>query len=173
MMRMRRRCLRERGFTLLELLVVIAIIGILAVAALDRYWLLQESAEAAAMQQTLATLKTAVLVRSGELTVANKWEALRQLPKQNPFDLLAETPSNYTGTGSAPPGSWSFDARDALITYRVRRTATFVAPAGEAADLMRFRVVAIDAQGGAASKGAPLYLVRPLAEYRWQERVIR
>lgn len=180
---------RERGFTLLELTLVVCVVALLAAFALDRLRDLEEQAEAAAAEQTLLALKSALRIRSAELIFANRWEDLARLPQQNPFDLLEETPGNYRGDyaggrgeggGGAPgSGAWYFDGGAHEVIYALNRQAGFSAafPGTQGATgnpEMRFHPQGLDSLGKPVPEGGRTGVasvgLRARGEYVWLGR---
>lgn len=169
-----KRCHVQRGFTLLELIVVISLVAILVAVGLDRLRNYQELAEAAAAESNLAMLKSTLLIRSAELAAGNRWNELRRLPRHDPFELFADKPANFDGylSRSSQPGRWYFDEVSASVVYRVERGEAFYASDGSRE--MRFNLVGRGAFGEASAGGAVAYVaLRPQAEYRWFNRLIR
>lgn len=165
---------RQRGFTLFELVVVAALVALLAAVAFERFRFYQEAAEAEAAQGSLAMLKTALYIRSAELISANRWQELQRLPKQNPFELLEEKPSNYGGLwlGSGASGQWYFDGAAKALVYRPARTDGFSAADG--GKEMRFAVVGRNSSGQIVSgEGAAYVSLRPAAAYSWLGHTVR
>lgn len=116
---------RPAGFSLLELVVVLSLVGLLAAVALDRYAEYQEQAERAAMRNVELGLKTALTLQAAHIAQHQGASHLRQLEAQNPFDLLVEKPSNYSGVlpadpATGRPGHWYYDHAKKRVVY-VRR----------------------------------------------------
>lgn len=164
----------QSGFTLLELALVIAIVSILAGLGLDRMRFYQEAAEAAAVDNGISTLKTALHIRSAELISANRWEELRSLPQRNPFDLMEQKPGNYGGVWQAgvAPGYWYFDEAARQVVYRVSRSERFVAEDG--GKDIRFAAVGRNTAGQETALGGIAYVsLRPAGIYHWFDRALR
>lgn len=116
---------RPAGFSLLELVVVISIVGLLAAFALDRYAEYQRQADRAAMRNVELGLKTALTLEAAHIAQHLGASHLKRLEMQNPFDLLAEKPLNYSGLlpadpAAVRPGHWYYDAEGKEIVH-VRR----------------------------------------------------
>ena len=149
---------RPRGLTLFELLIVICIVATLVTFAFESMLRLQEDAERASMQYTLAILKTTVQIRVAELLMERRGDQISQLTGQNPVAWLAEPPSNYLGAFSADemreksPGNWYFDTRKGQLVYIPRR-AVFGAVGNRAPYELRF-ALRIDYETVDAPQGA-------------------
>lgn len=165
----------QLGFTLLELAVVIVLVSILAGIGLERLRFYQEAAEAAAVDNGISTLKTALHIRSAELISANRWEELRRLPQRNPFELLEEKPGNYGGAWqgtAAPAGQWYFDEAARQVVYRVARSERFLSEDG--GKDIRFVVVGRNTSGQETARAGVAYVsLHPVGTYRWFDRMLR
>jgi type II secretory pathway pseudopilin PulG len=163
------------GFTLIELVVVVCLVAIFIKVALDRLLFYQEGAEKAAMEQTVAVIRSVLQLRAAEMLLNGGGKNIELLAKANPIGWLIEPPSGYRGEFLAanvevPRGSWYFDIRDKELVYVPNLDAhlTFVAASNKR---LRFRVE-LDfepAEGDDAGKhgaldGARLAVVTP---YKW------
>jgi len=162
-------CGRQYGFTLIELIVVIIVISLLAAAALERLLYYEERAEKAAMDYTLASIKTGLQIRMAELIIANRQAEVPQLERENPVQWLIEPPPSYVGEYHAPlaRGNWAFDSARRQIVYAPDSTAHL--DAGNNGDNeLRFAVhVLYEPVPGVASRvpaGVTLVAANP---YRW------
>lgn len=163
-----------RGFTLFEMVVVIALIGVLATVAFGRFRDLQEEAERAAVEANISALRAALLVRSTELAVGNRWVEMEALRRQNPFTLLETPPGNYLGelNGQALPGNWYFLPSEASAMYMVRRGDGFVASNGERS--LRLKLVGMNALGQPIMGGGVAYVsLRVTTAAEWSGRAIK
>ena len=103
-----------RGFTLIELIVVVCIVAVSAALLVDRLRFYQEAAEKAAMEYTVAVVKSALQLRVAAMLVRGEERNIESLARANPVDWLMEPPRGYRGEFRAPqpavpPGSWYFD----------------------------------------------------------------
>ena len=110
------------GFTLIELIVVICIVALCATLLIERLRFYQEAAEKAAMEYTVATLKSALQLRVAVMLVKGQEGKIGILARSNPVDWLTEPPAGYRGEFRAPQpavprGSWYFDATRSEIVY--------------------------------------------------------
>ena len=117
---------RQTGFTLLEIVIVIVLVILLFLVAIDRILPLRGQAEAAHVRQVVGTLRSNLGLTVAERVAADGLESIGTLADIDPMTLLAEPPSNYTGsTGSreiAEPGTWYFDPDSHRLGYRVEHT---------------------------------------------------
>lgn len=119
-LRKRRRAVA--GLTLIELIVVVCIIALCAALLLDRLRFYQEAAEKAAMEYTLATMKSALQLRIAAMLVRGEERNVESLARANPVDWLTEPPRGYRGEFRAPNpgvprGSWYYDATRSELVY--------------------------------------------------------
>ena len=116
----------NKGFTLIELIIVMVILGIMAAVAVPRYLDSIANAEESAEDAVISA------VRSGLKQYANNalYKEGRATWPDNPFDVLAETPTGYSatdnGTEEVGPldgvadsdGEWTFDYNNSRITHQ-------------------------------------------------------
>lgn len=144
----------EWGIVLVVVIVVVGYFG-------REYRALQAQAELAAVQTTLGSLRTSLVIDHLQRNVQAS-QGLAQKPLQpNPF-LVARTTGNYAGEMSMSrivdiaPGSWVFDRDCVCIGYRP------INPQGLEPDTEpRTLWYKIDAPSGVLE-------IRALADYRWQ-----
>lgn len=123
--------LRAAGFSLLELVIVIVLISVLLVVGIERLLLMKARAEAAAMENVLGTLRSALYIRVAELIARGRSAEVAALIGSNPMSRLAERPPNYLGELFGPdpsalaPGNWYFDNRERVLCYLVDSTDYF------------------------------------------------
>jgi len=163
------------GFTLIELVVVICLVAIFIKVALDRLLFYQEGAEKAAMEQTVAIIRSVLQLRAAEMLLHGGERNVELLAKTNPIGWLIEPPSGYRGEFLAanvevPRGSWYFDASDKELVYVPNLDAHLIFVSASSKRL-RFRVELDFEPAGhddvgkhGAFEGARLAAVTP---YRW------
>jgi prepilin-type N-terminal cleavage/methylation domain-containing protein len=164
------KALRGRGFTLIELAVVATVIGVLAAVLLNQVIFYQEQAEKAAMEQTVAIIRSALHMQTATRFAKDRAADIPRLLKQNPMDWLAEKPMNYKGEYFAPkptdmePGNWYYDVQSGYLIYAVRNEANFHIDAGEP-NQIRFRTRLVPSlQDDKVIEGTTL---EPVVPYRW------
>ncbi len=118
----RARLRAASGLTLIELVVVVCIIALCAVLLLDRLRFYQEAAEKAAMEYTVAAVKSALQLRVAVMLVRGEEKNIASLALANPVEWLMEPPPGYRGEFRAPQpdvprGSWYFDATRNELVY--------------------------------------------------------
>jgi prepilin-type N-terminal cleavage/methylation domain-containing protein len=169
---------RQSGFTLIELVVVICVIGVLARVFMDRVWFYQEQAEAAAMEQVVAALQSALTLQFGSLMAQGRGAEISSLAKENPMNWLARKPADYAGEffepgpKAVPPGSWMFDLKSRELVYVVDRADHFT-PAKDRVKWVRYRVELVREHVPSGSKGNPIVVSAVLEQVdacRWFDR---
>jgi len=73
------------GFTLIELIIVVCIVALCAALLLDRLRFYQEAAEKAAMEYTVATMKSALQLRVAAMLVRGEEGSIGKLARSNPW----------------------------------------------------------------------------------------
>lgn len=165
---------RLRGFTLFELVFVVCLIAVLATFALSRFGDFQEAAEEIAVEQDVAALRLALMMRSSDFLGAHQWQDLDALPSQNPFSLLEAKPANYGGlfAGVENPGFWYYAQQERELRYRARRGSSL--GAGAVDGVLRYRVVGMNSLGQAAKGAGVAYVtLKPAGAYTWAGRELR
>jgi general secretion pathway protein G len=123
---------KQRGASLLEFAVTVAVIGILMGLLLQRIWYYQGEAEKAAVEMTVANVRTALEIKVAEAKLPGRSIDLTFLTEENPFDLLKNKPANYTGELFHPSdkdigeGKWCFDRADKSLIYLLNNRNSFV-----------------------------------------------
>jgi general secretion pathway protein G len=110
------------GLTLIELIVVICIIGVSAALLLYRLRFYQEAAEKAAMEYTVAVVKSALALQVAAMLIHGEERNIESLAGANPVSWLREPPRGYRGEFRAPQpavprGSWYFDMTRNELVY--------------------------------------------------------
>ena len=111
-----------RGLTLIELIVVVCIVAVSAALLVDRLRFYQEAAEKAAMEYTVAAVRSALQLQVAAMLIRGEERNIESLARANPVDWLMEPPRGYRGEFRAvqpavPPGSWYFDASRNELVY--------------------------------------------------------
>lgn len=155
---------------MLELLVVLIVALVLVGVFLDRTLYYKELAEKSAMEQTAWDIRSSVNLRVAELVLVNRFSDLEMLARQNPMDLLAETPPNYLGVRTNPDpatvadGGWYYDNASNEVVYCVVLGRNFVPDAkGRKCAAWRVNVVG-GATPGSRPQWARFELARP---FKW------
>lgn len=170
----------QGGFTLLELVVVVIVVSLLFLAALDKMWMLQTTAERATMEYNVGALRSALALQFVNRIVRKDEEGIRLLAGSNPMTMLNQVPGNYLGEleGVDPTtlegGNWYFDRRQKVLVYLVRNShffrSTLTGP-----PRVRWSVeldfAAPDRSGGSGEAGEQLQGISllPLERYVWRE----
>ena len=118
----RARLRAASGLTLIELIVVVCIIALCAALLFERLRFYQEAAEKAAMEYTVAVVKSALQLRVAALLLRGEGGNIGSLARANPVEWLMEPPAGYQGEFRAPqpdvpPRSWYFDATRKELVY--------------------------------------------------------
>lgn len=156
--------MRSRGFTLIELLVVISIVALLFGVALDRLLRVQELGERAAMEQNIAAINSALILKFGAYVTSGHPEKIAGEVNKNPVQLLARPPQNYLGElfapdpNSLPRGSWYFDRQSGDLVYLPDRTRYLDTAGSNRPDELHFRVALTE---GRNEPGEPRELPQP------------
>ncbi|MCY0910423.1 type II secretion system protein [Massilia antarctica] len=122
---------RSHGFSLLELAVCAVVIAVLTGVLLQRLLYYREQAELAAVEQLAGVLRTALVLKIGQLQARGKEADIPSLIGKNPIEWLAEKPRNYAGEYFAPtpaqvaPGNWYFDRKTKTLVYLISKEKKF------------------------------------------------
>jgi general secretion pathway protein G len=123
---------KQRGASLLEFAVCVIVLGILLGFLLQRLWFYQGEAEQAAVQMTVAHVRSALEIKVAQAKLPGRSLDLTFLTEENPFDLLKVMPSNYAGELYSPgdddvgAGNWYFDRSDKSVNYLLNNGNSFV-----------------------------------------------
>ncbi|MBU0983736.1 MAG: prepilin-type N-terminal cleavage/methylation domain-containing protein [candidate division Zixibacteria bacterium] len=116
---------QNKGFTLVELVIVIVVLGILAAVAIPKFLDLRRDSEIAAVGQMVASLESAMSIYA-----ARQYTQGGSVALHNPFDDLANVPTNYKGINdpvtpaNTPNGHWSYRPTGNWIMYNPRTPIT-------------------------------------------------
>ena len=118
----RARLRAASGLTLIELIIVICIIALCAALLFERLRFYQEAAEKAAVEYTVAVVKSALQLRVAAMLLRGEGGNIGSLARANPVEWLMEPPPGYRGEFRAPQpdvprGSWYFDATRKELVY--------------------------------------------------------
>lgn len=123
---------RTAGLTLLEFTLIVIIVGLLMVFFLQRAVALRVAIEQAAVERTVAAMRTGLALRRSELIVKDRRAEIADLPGSNALDLLdpeqildRELRDTAAGADAIGPGDWGYDADTGEIVYRVEYNAAF------------------------------------------------
>jgi prepilin-type N-terminal cleavage/methylation domain-containing protein len=161
----------SRGYSLLEMAIVVTLIGILIVVATDRLMLLRAAAERAAVERTLATLRTVIVLElAGRLVDGSDPGALDGANPMALWDKHVEYPlPRYAGVrddaAAVPPGSWSYRPDEHVLVYRTLVPEAFRSDGPDPARA-RFRMALSYAPDG---RPAGIRL-EPLDEFAWNAK---
>ena len=119
------------GFTRFEYAVTMAITAILLTVFLERAAYYRDEAERVQMLYTVAAMRTALQMKTGELERHRQGAGTAALAGQNPIAWLQEKPPNYLGEFYAPKrsevedGNWYFDRKKRVLVYLLREGKFF------------------------------------------------
>ncbi len=163
---------KHAGLTLIELIVVVCIIALSAVLLFERLRFYQEAAEKAAMEYTVAVVKSALQLRVAALLLRGEGGNIGSLARANPVEWLMEPPLGYRGEFRAPQpdvprGSWYFDATRKELVY-VPNLDGHLERLADGSKRLRFRV-RLDEPKEADSERKPMTGIRvePVMPYAW------
>jgi prepilin-type N-terminal cleavage/methylation domain-containing protein len=127
---------RQAGFSLFEFVAAIAIVGVFGGVLLQRMLYLQEYAEMAAMDLTVANMRTGLRYKTGDFLLRDKMSEIATLADENPIDWLQNPPENYLGEFDLQPdedlrGKWYFDKTRRELVYMVNNKRHFVPSSGQ------------------------------------------
>jgi prepilin-type N-terminal cleavage/methylation domain-containing protein len=115
----------QKGFTLVELVVIIVVLGLLAAIAIPKFMSVSQEAEKAAVANMVSSLESALSSYMAKQILRGQ-----SLAVHNPFDDLANVPTNYKGTNdpvtiaNTPDGYWSYRASGNWIMYNPKAPVT-------------------------------------------------
>jgi type II secretory pathway pseudopilin PulG len=146
-----------RGYTLIELAVCVGVLAALVGMLLLRTQSYAAQAERIAVDQTVASLRTALRLRVADAGRPDRPYRPERLVNENPFDWLDHKPDNYLGeyysveTEKIPVGNWVFDRRDKTVAY-LPKTAGFSYT--NATKFLKFKVESAQLYGHAPAQGS-------------------
>jgi general secretion pathway protein G len=114
---------RQGGATRLELAVATILVALLSGVLLNSIISYQGESERVAAKQLVASLRTALAVRSARVISTTGEPGLLVLAHQNPMTWLQRSPGNYLGeyyspeNGALPGGNWYFDRGAHTLVY--------------------------------------------------------
>ncbi len=147
----------QRGLSILEFTLVVSIFSALIVFAANRITELRVDLERAAIEHTLAGMRSALALKYAELLVQGRHERIAEWAGGNPLDLFEHRRALESEPGGTPgPGEWSYDREDGEIVYRPAYPAALT---GNPDAIGRWRVVA---PGADKPRGLELTTVQPL-----------
>ena len=122
-----------RPFALPHFAIVVAATAALSATLLHAGDGWRRDAEATAVRDTVAALRTALQAEATRAEAQGGTAALAALAAQNPMRLLARPPANYLGefalprSGRVPRNGWVFDPRDKTLVYLRSERESFAA----------------------------------------------
>jgi len=147
----------QRGLSILEFTLVVSIFSALIVFAANRVTELRVDLERAAVEHTLAGMRSALALEFAELIVQGKKERIREWAGGNPLELFDNRSVLEAEAGADPgPGDWHYDRARGEVVYR---PAYPDALTGDADAVGRWRVTVL---GEEQPGGLELVAVQPL-----------
>jgi len=121
----------QGGVSHVELIVSVTLFAIFLMVFLDRAFYYQELAEKAAMEMTVANMRTGLRYKVADLMLKNQMSEIPTLADENPMNWLAELPESYLGEfeevpNTATAGRWFYDRRGHELVYTVNNRRHFV-----------------------------------------------
>ena len=151
---------RQRGFSLFELVAAIAIVGVFGGVLLQRMFYLQEYAEMAAMDLTVANMRTGLRHKTGDFLIRDKVSEIATLADENPVNWLQNHPENYLGEFDLLPdadlrGKCYFDKTRLELVYTINNRRHFLPASGQDYALRWHAVrLPVKEENSAAGKGS-------------------
>jgi len=168
----RARLRAASGLTLIELIIVICIIALCAALLFERLRFYQEAAEKAAVEYTVAVVKSALQLRVAAMLLRGEGGNIGSLARANPVEWLMEPPPGYRGEFRAPQpdvprGSWYFDATRKELVY-VPDLDGHLERLADGSKRLRFRVRADEpVESDSERKRMSGMRVEPVMPYTW------
>ena len=136
---------KQHGFTLFELIVVILLVGVFMSFAIDRMLRIQIDAERVSVQQTIATLKSAVILQVAEMVVNKGINSIATLENTN------------------------YDSQQDILVYKVKNTKYF-ASSLPGTSRIRLKVVAIYRNEASHSDNSAVrgISIKSMDDYFWK-----
>jgi competence protein ComGC len=155
-----------RGASLLETLLVLALVLVFMLLATQRIIELRHAAERVGVQNTIATLQSALGMQMAVIALQQGMPGLAALHHSNPMDLLDPAPVNYQAEqlsqDEQAPGSWFFDREARQLVYRLRYPQRLQNSDTGQPDRIRLQLQ-VFYQDGQVQRVA----IEPLHDYRW------
>ena len=147
----------QRGLSILEFTLVVSIFSVLIVFAANRITDLRVDLERAAVEHTLAGMRSALALEFSELLIQGKGERIRAWAGGNPLKLFENRNVLEAEAGADPgPGDWHYDRERGEVVYR---PAYPNALTGDPDAVGRWRVVV---RGDEQPSGLELVAIQPL-----------
>lgn len=153
----------ERGLSLLEFTLIVIVVGVLMVFVMQRMAELRVHIERAAVERTVAAMRTALALQFARLVVDGRLEEAGAWAGGDALDLLEGGGILDEGLDGADadaigPGHWHYDGATGELVYRIRYTDAL--PAGQSEG--RWRVV-VETNAAGAPQGLELEATEPIA----------
>lgn len=147
----------QRGLSILEFTLVVAIVSVLLVYGASRITELRVDLERAAVEHTLAGIRSALALQFSELVAQGKTRQLEAWEGGNPLELFETRNVFETEAGAPPgPGNWVYQRARGEVVYRPAYPAALT---GDSDVVGRWRVAV---RGGSRPTGLELVAVEPL-----------
>ena len=164
----------QGGASQLELVVSIVLFAVFMIVFAEKAFYYQEYGEKAAMEMTVANMRTGLRYKVADLIMNNRVSEIPTLADENPMDWLSDKPENYLGEFDGMPrdgaaGKWFYDKRHRELVYTVNNRRHFVPLAGQDFTI-RYRAQRVPAPQSASTPASRaqvwVSLVQP-REYTW------
>jgi prepilin-type N-terminal cleavage/methylation domain-containing protein len=164
---------KQSGVSLLEMAVVVILIAILVVVATARLLELRVAAERAAVERTLITLRTVIVLELARRMIHN--EPVGDMEGANPmlyWDRHVEYPlPRYRGqwVEGVEEGGWYYESAARLLVFRSAFAEAFRSN-GPDASAARFRVALVHGEQPGVDSNMQSVRLEPLDAYGWSEK---
>lgn len=147
----------QRGLSILEFTLVVSIVSVLGVYGAQRITALRVDLERAAIEHTLAGMRSALALEFSTLVAQGKTKQIETWSGSNPLELF-ETRNVFHAEAGAPPGpgEWGYDRQRGAVVYRPAYPRALT---GDAEAVGRWRVTV---RGEERPIGLELVPVEPL-----------
>ena len=98
----------QGGASQLELVVSIVLFAVFMIVFAEKAFYYQEYGEKAAMEMTVANMRTGLRYKVADLIMNNRVSEIPTLADENPMDWLSDKPENYLGEFEGMPRDGEF-----------------------------------------------------------------